>query len=161
MEPQENWNASDKSKLFQPEPPPYQGHSGYPPPGSFQSTSGYQGQQYGTSGPYSQGPYPGHPAVTVQPAVYLINAPLAYPLPDYLCYSIFTLLCCCFPLGIVALIYSCNTRNANMSGQQQIAEKNSKMALTVNHVALGIGLALLVLYIVLAVVNNDHHQKRP
>lgn len=108
MEPQENWNTSEKSKLLQPGPPPYQDYSEQPLPGSFQSTSGYQGQQYGAPGPYGQGPYPGHPAVTVQPSVYLTNTPLAYPLPDYLLYSIFNLLCCCFPLGIVALIYSIN-----------------------------------------------------
>ncbi|KAK9961390.1 hypothetical protein ABG768_009180 [Culter alburnus] len=159
MEPQENWNASEKSKLLQPGPPPYLDHSGYPPPGSFPSTSGYQAQQYGASGPYGQGPYPGHPAVTVQPAVYLANTPLAYPLPDYLGYSIFTMLCCCLPLGIAALIYSINTRNANMSGQQQIAEKNSKMARIMNHIALGIGLALIVVYIVYFVVVVKHHHK--
>lgn len=39
-----------------------------------------------------------------------------------------------------------------MSGQQQIAENNSKMALTVNNIALGIGLALTVVYIVCVVV---------
>ncbi|KAK7146868.1 hypothetical protein R3I94_009650 [Phoxinus phoxinus] len=162
MEPQENWNTSEKSKLLQPGPPPYQDHSGYPP-GSVQSTSGYQGQPYAAPGPYGQGPYPGYPAVTVQPAVYLTNTPLAYPLPDYLGYSIFNLLCCCFPLGIVALIYSINTRNANMSGQRQIAEKNSKMARTFNHIALGIGLAAFVLSIVciIVVVVNTQQTTRP
>lgn len=107
MDPQENWNTSEKAKLLQPVPPPYQDHSTYPPPGSFQSTSGYPAQQFGAPGPY-QGPYPGHQAVTVQPAIYLTSTPLAYPLPDYLGYSIFTMLCCCFPLGIAALIYSIN-----------------------------------------------------
>uniref|UniRef100_A0A9J7XAH2 Si:dkey-33i11.9 n=2 Tax=Cyprinus carpio TaxID=7962 RepID=A0A9J7XAH2_CYPCA len=131
MEPQGDWNTSEKSKLLQPGPPPYQDHLRQPPPGNFQSTSGYQAQQYGASGPYGQGPYPGHAAVTVQPAVYPVPqgpytqgpypgqpvvtvqpavfvtaAPLADPVPDYLGYSIFTMLCCCLPLGIAALIYS-------------------------------------------------------
>ncbi len=44
--------------------------------------------------------------VTVQPAVFVIAAPLTDPVPDYLAYSIFTMLCCCLPLGIAALIYS-------------------------------------------------------
>lgn len=50
-----------------------------------------------------------------------------------------------------------------MSGQQQIAEKNSKMALTVNHIALGIGLAVFVLYIVyiIVVVVNVKQQPTP
>ncbi|XP_056331248.1 synapse differentiation-inducing gene protein 1-like [Danio aesculapii] len=162
MDPQENWNTSEKAKLLQPGPPPYPDHSTYPPPGSFQSTSGYPAQQFGAPGPY-QGPYPGHQAVTVQPAIYVTTTPLAYPLPDYLGYSIFTMLCCCFPLGIAALIYSINTRNANMSGQQQLAESNSKMARTLNHTALGIGLALLVFYIiyVAVVVTNTQHSTDP
>ncbi|TRY81735.1 hypothetical protein DNTS_003822 [Danionella cerebrum] len=40
--------------------------------------------------------------VTVQPAVRVTTAPL----PDYLCYSIFTMICCCLPLGLAALIFS-------------------------------------------------------
>jgi len=46
-----------------------------------------------------------------------------------------------------------------MSGQQQIAERNSKMARTVNHIALGIGLAVLVsytIYIIFVVVPHKH-----
>lgn len=77
--------------------------------------SGLQG--YGTppqyGGAYGQQPYaagqqyPGQPAtVTVQPAVYVTQGPLANPVNDYLGYSIFTMLCCCLPLGIAALIYS-------------------------------------------------------
>ncbi|XP_016394108.1 synapse differentiation-inducing gene protein 1-like [Sinocyclocheilus rhinocerous] len=155
MEPQEDWNTSEKSKLLQPGPPPYQDHQ--PPPGNFQSTSGYQAQQYGASGPYGQGPYPGHAAVIVQPAVYVTTTPLVYPMPDYLGYSIFTMLCCCLPLGITALVFSINTRNANMSGQQQLAERNSKLAFTLNNTALGIGIVFLVLYVTLIIVNSKNH----
>uniref|UniRef100_A0A8B9KRJ1 Uncharacterized protein n=1 Tax=Astyanax mexicanus TaxID=7994 RepID=A0A8B9KRJ1_ASTMX len=36
------------------------------------------------------------------------------PLPDYLGYSIFTMLCCCLPLGIAALIYSINVSRIPM-----------------------------------------------
>uniref|UniRef100_H2LNM4 Si:ch73-343g19.4 n=1 Tax=Oryzias latipes TaxID=8090 RepID=H2LNM4_ORYLA len=46
--------------------------------------------------------------VTVQPTVYVTQAPLGNPVSDYMCYSIFTMLCCCLPLGIAALIYSIN-----------------------------------------------------
>lgn len=28
------------------------------------------------------------------------------PAPDYLAYSIFTMICCCLPLGVAALVYS-------------------------------------------------------
>uniref|UniRef100_A0A3Q3W9T5 Uncharacterized protein n=1 Tax=Mola mola TaxID=94237 RepID=A0A3Q3W9T5_MOLML len=34
------------------------------------------------------------------------RGPLVNPVNDYMCYSIFTMLCCCLPLGIAALIYS-------------------------------------------------------
>uniref|UniRef100_A0AAQ5YL92 Uncharacterized protein n=1 Tax=Amphiprion ocellaris TaxID=80972 RepID=A0AAQ5YL92_AMPOC len=51
--------------------------------------------------------YPGQPGtVTVQPAVLVSASPLANPVNDYLCYSIFTMMCCCLPLGVAALIYS-------------------------------------------------------
>nr|XP_055067203.1 transmembrane protein 91-like [Misgurnus anguillicaudatus] len=149
-------DKSDKSGFLQPNapPPPYQDpaqypNTGYPPPGN---TFAYQ-PHGGPVGPYGTGPYPGYHAVVVQPTVYVTAAPLVSPLPDYLGYSIFTMLCCCLPLGIAALIYSISTRNANMTGQPQIAEKNSKMALTLNHVALGIGLTIIVLYITIIIVS--------
>ncbi|XP_051576237.1 interferon-induced transmembrane protein 1-like [Myxocyprinus asiaticus] len=157
------WNSSEKPGISQPTPPPYQDPSaGYPAQGSYPMSSGYPSQPYGVPGgqPVAQGPYPGQPVVTVQPTVYVTNTPLANPLPDYLGYSIFTMLCCCLPLGIAALIYSISTRNANISGQQQIAEKNSKTARTLNHAALGIGLAFLVVYIIIIVIVNVTYYNR-
>lgn len=47
-----------------------------------------------------------------------------------------------------------------MTGQQQIAEKNSKMARTFNHIALGIGLAIFVLYIVYIIVVVVHSKQQ-
>jgi len=64
-----------------------------------------------SQGPYAQGPYPGQSVVSVvavQPTVFVTAAPLANPVPDYLCYSIFTMVCCCLPLGIAALVFSCS-----------------------------------------------------
>ncbi|XDV40899.1 hypothetical protein PO909_009896 [Leuciscus waleckii] len=57
-------------------------------------------------GPYAQGPYPGQSVVTVRRTFFVTAAPQANPVPDYLCYSIFTMLCCCLPLGFAALVYS-------------------------------------------------------
>jgi len=48
-----------------------------------------------------------------------------------------------------------------MSGQQQIAERNSKMARTVNHIALGIGLAVIVVYIACIIVVHSKQQTTP
>ncbi len=48
------------------------------------------------------------------------------------------------------------TRNANMSGQQHLAESNSKMAFTLNNTALGIGIVIFVLYVTLIIVNTKN-----
>ncbi|KAK9961388.1 hypothetical protein ABG768_009178 [Culter alburnus] len=147
-QPQGAWNSSEKSGMLQPTPPPpaYQeSPAGYPT--SFPS-------QPVPQGPYVQGPYPGQPMVAMQPAVFVTAAPLANPEPDYLCYSIFNMLCCCFPLGIAALVFSCSTRNANYSGQQALAEKNSKTARILNHASVAIGLVIIVAFIILQIVLN-------
>ncbi len=47
-----------------------------------------------------------------------------------------------------------------MSGQQQLAERNSKMAFTLNNTALGIGIVILVLYVTL-IITNTKHQSHP
>ncbi|KTG06020.1 hypothetical protein cypCar_00018973 [Cyprinus carpio] len=148
-------NSSEKSAMLQPAAPPpaYQDNPvGYPH--SFPSHPEPQG-------PYAQGPYPGQSVVTVQPAVFVTAAPLANPVADYLGYSIFTMLCCCLPLGIAALVFSLSTRNANYSGQRELAESNSKTARTLNHVALTIGLILIVLYIICNVVMFKNVQQYP
>ncbi|XP_048009522.1 proline-rich transmembrane protein 1-like [Megalobrama amblycephala] len=150
-QPQGTWNSSEKSGMLQstsPPPPAYQeSPAGYPT--SFPSQPVPQGS-------YVQGPYPGQSVVAMQPAVFVTAAPLANPKPDYLCYSIFNMLCCCFPLGMAALVFSCSTRNANYSGQQALAEKNSKTARTLNHVGVALGIVFIVLVIILefVVFNN-------
>lgn len=68
-------------------------------------------QQYGVGynqQPYAMGQqYPAQPGtVMVQPTVFVAPQPLEKPVNDYLGYSIFTMICCCLPLGIAALIYS-------------------------------------------------------
>ncbi|XP_059423097.1 proline-rich transmembrane protein 1-like [Carassius carassius] len=137
-------NSSEKSGMPEAPPPAYHHNpAGYPP--AFPNQPVPQGT-------YTQGPYPGQPAVTVQPAVFVTPAPLANPVPDYLPYSIFTMLCCCLPLGIAALIYSISTRDANFAGQRELAEKNSKTALILNHLGLGIGLVVVVLIIISQIV---------
>lgn len=132
-------------------PPDQHGDNEYPSKQMYPDIPTYPPPQYGAPVVhYNHGPpFPGYHVVTMQPTVNVTYPPLLEPLPDYLCYSVFTMMCCCLPLGIAALVYSISTRNANMSGQPQMAERSSKMALTLNHVALGIGLTFIVLYIVL------------
>ncbi|XP_029958726.1 proline-rich transmembrane protein 1-like [Salarias fasciatus] len=139
-----------------PAPPPYQDHPQAQP--GLGSPQGYCYQQYvggyGQQAPYVVGQqYQAHPgAVTIQPTVYVTASPLANPVNDYLCYSIFTMICCCMPLGIAALIYSLSARDANFSGNLAVAERSSRTARMLNHIGLGIGLGVIILSIVYIVV---------
>ncbi|KAF4102820.1 trafficking regulator of GLUT4 1-like [Onychostoma macrolepis] len=142
-QPPEASNSSEKSGMTSAAPPAHQHNpAGYPP--SFPS-------QPVPQGPYVQGLYPGQ-TVVMQPSVFVTATPLADPVSNYLAYSIFTMLCCCLPLGIAALIYSISTRDANYSGQRELAEKNSKTALILNHIGLGIGLVFIVVIIIIQIV---------
>ncbi|XP_068999410.1 proline-rich transmembrane protein 1 [Embiotoca jacksoni] len=158
--------ADQKSSAGQAPPPPYQDN---PCPGLPQPGLAYPPQQQGFGYPpqypaagyeqqsYSTGQqYPTHLGpITVQPTVYVTRGPLANPVNDYLGYSIFTMMCCCLPLGIAALIYSISAREANHVGDQMTAERSSRTARTLNHVALGLGIGGVILTIVyIAVVSS-------
>ncbi|XP_029101783.1 proline rich transmembrane protein 1B-like [Scleropages formosus] len=140
--PPPDWNPDSKAGMAYP-PPPYQDQPQYPNQVGYYPAPQYGGAPQGP--PYPQGP---QPTVTVQPTVYVTRAPLAHPLPDYLGYSIFTMLCCCLPLGIAALIYSISTRDANNQGHLEMAKRNSRLARNLNHAGLGIGIAIFVLWII-------------
>ncbi|XP_069057268.1 proline rich transmembrane protein 1B-like [Pleurodeles waltl] len=115
--------------------PPYNATYGSPP---YNATYG--------SPPYNPGyPYGNSAVVTTQPMV--IVAPARAYETDYLGYSIFTMLCCCLPIGIGALIYSIKTRDANNNGDADQARKLSRTALTLNNVALGLGIAITVAWV--------------
>ncbi|KAI7795042.1 proline rich transmembrane protein 1B-like [Triplophysa rosa] len=148
-------NASEKSGIRQFHPPPYQEYPAYPnvrylPPGSYPAPYGYPAQHYRAPGgpqapypsAYHQGHLPGHPGITVQPTVFTTPTPPINPKPDYMCYSVFTLLCCCLPLGVAAVVYSAATRDANSSGQREAAERSSRTALILNNTALGFGITV-------------------
>ncbi|XP_058864904.1 calcium-binding protein P-like [Acipenser ruthenus] len=151
---------------FADSPPAYQD------PGMAGYQTSYPGPQQYVAYPPGQGPYPPAqpypspqgqypmgqgPAVTMQPAIYVQRAPLVHPMPDYLGYSIFTMLCCCLPLGIAALIYSISTRDANNMGNEELAKKNSRLARNLNHTGLGIGIAILILWIAYVAFAASHH----
>ncbi|KAL6462252.1 hypothetical protein MHYP_G00286740 [Metynnis hypsauchen] len=145
--PPADWNPGHKPDVDQ--PPPYQDYgAGYNPPPGYPNQPVYpQDLPYGAH--YSQR-YEGHfqplfagqQIVTVQPTVFVTAG--AKREPDYLCYSIFTMLCCCLPLGIAALVFSIKTRDANLSGDNQRAKKNSQTACMLNSAAVAIGIVLFV-----------------
>uniref|UniRef100_A0A2H6NJC1 Proline-rich transmembrane protein 1 n=1 Tax=Micrurus carvalhoi TaxID=3147026 RepID=A0A2H6NJC1_9SAUR len=72
--------------------------------------------------------------------------------PDYMAYSIFTMLCCCLPLGIAALIYSVQTQEANRTGNAESARRTSKLARNLAHAALAVGLGGLTIYIIFVIL---------
>ncbi|XP_069460933.1 interferon-induced transmembrane protein 3-like [Ambystoma mexicanum] len=105
--------------------------------------------------------------VLVRPATHTtLIAPVYMPSePDYLCYSIFNLLCCCLPLGIVALIYSLKTQDCNARGDVVGARHNSQTARTFNRVALALGVAIFVMcllcVIFLVIIPHNQHPDQP
>ncbi|XP_058231892.1 trafficking regulator of GLUT4 1-like [Hemibagrus wyckioides] len=135
-------------------PPAYQADMGYPSaPGGIPAQGVYPPAQGYSSAPYGAQQYPGQATVTVQPTVFVTPGTQVNPVPDYLGYSIFTMLCCCLPLGIAALIYSINTRDANMTGNRDLAMRNSHVSRLLNNIALGLGIVAYVISIILIIVS--------
>ncbi|XP_015263673.1 PREDICTED: synapse differentiation-inducing gene protein 1-like [Gekko japonicus] len=136
-------------------PPPYSEKQPYdqqPPPAHGPANSAMPTQYQPYYGPY--GAVPGQ-GVIIQPPLHTTYVVPVQPThePDYLGYSIFTLLFCCFPLGIAALVYSIQTRDANRMGNSAEAQRNSRMARNLAHSAFGLGIVLAIVYIVLVVVS--------
>ncbi|XP_032242907.1 proline-rich transmembrane protein 1 isoform X1 [Nematostella vectensis] len=126
----------------------------YPPPA-------YNAQGYpGTPPPavYSQQPYYGPPTtqqtfVQQQPGVVVVQQPIGVVSPpDYQALAWFACLCCCWPVGIVAIIKSNEVRNAMARGDYAAANAASSSARTLSMVSIGMGVAFMVLYLILLIV---------
>ncbi|XP_041426007.1 synapse differentiation-inducing gene protein 1-like [Xenopus laevis] len=87
------------------------------------------------------------PPSASQHAVVMNIQPVGRSYKDYLGCSIVNLICCCLPIGIAALIFSFKTREDIIRGDMVSADSDSRMALILNMVALGVGLLLNVLSI--------------
>ncbi|KAM3921166.1 dispanin subfamily A member 2b-like [Leptodactylus fuscus] len=81
--------------------------------------------------------------VTEQPG------PYRAPQKDYLVWSILNLICCCLPLGIVALIYSIKTRDATHQNDTFSAGKHSRTAFKLNISATVIGIILNIIFMII------------
>ncbi|XP_060113819.1 proline rich transmembrane protein 1B-like [Heteronotia binoei] len=126
-------------------PPPYSEKEPFnqqppPPEGLANSSMPTQYQPYYT--PYSAVPSYDHVVQPLQHSVYVV--PVQPPhAPDYMGYSIFTMLFCCLPLGIAALVYSIRTRDANRMGNGTEAQENSRTARIFAHCGLAVGIVLM------------------
>ncbi|XP_042296666.1 transmembrane protein 91-like [Sceloporus undulatus] len=137
----QSYQESDPVKLPV-RPPPPMGYGVVPPPvpPPYQASSGTSDAQMG------QGP-----DFQFQQAIFITPVEPTKE-PDSLIYSIFTLICCFFPLGVAALIFSIKTQEANRNGNVTSAQKNSRLARLMAHTSLGIGVLFWVLFIIILAV---------
>ncbi|PIO32774.1 hypothetical protein AB205_0103240 [Aquarana catesbeiana] len=124
------------------------------------------------SQPYYPGPYPMQPfiyqpntnnlTITMQPAgacaptpavaagaTGTARPPVQYE--GYLCWSIFSMLCCCCPLGLAAIIYACKAQSASHARDER-ASSHSRIARNLNIAALVLGLLIEIVVPVVVVV---------
>ncbi|KAE8594627.1 hypothetical protein XENTR_v10019722 [Xenopus tropicalis] len=78
---------------------------------------------------------------------------------DYLGVSIANLVCCCLPLGLAALLYSIQTRDALARRDTDSAARYSQTAFRLNIAAFVFGIVILICCIVYVVCfpNNSIH----
>jgi hypothetical protein len=78
------------------------------------------------------------------PVMLLSTGPLQDPPDDYLFYSIFVTVCCCWCVGISAIVSSAECRSAIATGDRLTADIKSRSARSKANLALGLGIAYLV-----------------
>ncbi|XP_019849239.1 PREDICTED: proline-rich transmembrane protein 1-like isoform X1 [Amphimedon queenslandica] len=98
------------------------------------------------------------PGYTPAPPVYYTQPQQPIPeasLPnDYLILSLFSIICCFWPVGIIALLKSVETRRYCQDGRLAEAQASSREAKTFNMISIGIGIAINVfvwLFVILSV----------
>ncbi len=64
-------------------------------------------------------------------------------------------------VDIICFTIVSQTRDANYSGRRELAEKNSKTARTLNHVAVALGLIIIVVYIIYYFVLFNNMNQHP
>jgi hypothetical protein len=71
--------------------------------------------------------------------------PAAQPIPNYLVQSILVTLCCCLPLGIVAIVFAAQVNSKLAAGDVNGAREASANAKKFMMLAFWIGIALIII----------------
>ncbi|KAG8544874.1 hypothetical protein GDO81_021682 [Engystomops pustulosus] len=71
---------------------------------------------------------------------------------DYLIWSIVSMVCCCCPLGLAALIFSVKSRNSSNENDSDGAVKHSRTSFQLNIAALVVGIIMIIIVIVYSIV---------
>lgn len=130
----------------------------HPPTGGGEEQPGGYGQQGGQ--PYGQQPgqpYGQQPGGYGQPAYGApgqggYGAPSGPPPPNNLVWGILTTIFCCLPAGIVSIVYAAQVNGKYASGDYAGASESSRKAKTWAMISAGVGVAILVIYIIFAVI---------
>jgi len=119
-----------------------------PPPYSQAMLPGAQQQQPGVGGMSS--PVYGF-AQQQQPGVIYVRAtPIPkHEAPDHLVMAILATICCCLPLGIVAIVKASECKAQRSAGNRDLAVKNSRAARKWGLWSIGIGTVFTIILSVL------------
>ncbi|XP_071851760.1 proline-rich transmembrane protein 1-like [Apostichopus japonicus] len=108
--------------------------------------------QHGQSQQQNPPPYYEKDALTAEPAATVIIRDTQLQPNDYLTLAIFATLCCCLPLGIVALIKAGEVRSKFSDGDMAGASESSKAAKKWGIWGVIAGIAMWVLAVVFLIV---------
>ena len=100
-----------------------------------------------------------HSAVVGQPRVAYVQTPVIsqHEAPDHLGLALCVTLCCCFLLGIVALLQASECRSARMRGDREDAVRYGKQAMKFSIIGIIVGIKLIVLTVVIMMRQGYGH----
>jgi hypothetical protein len=100
------------------------------------------GKTLASAAPHTYTPPPSPPAT----ASYGAPPPAGEPIKNYLVQSILVTICCCLPLGIVAIVFAAQVNSKLAAGDIAGAREASSKAKLFCWIALGVGLVVTIVY---------------